>query len=405
MEDEVKNHEEVETTLREIRLEQEQKKKNGFFYKLGRFFSAPFRLIAKLFRAIKSKIRIPVTVKTTIIFTLLFTVALVALDIFIISSVNNELNEMGSFNPEFIRELIIWSIILMIIAVAVVACLGGLASMSMLSPVRKMIKQIDDIEPSDLSKRLDCVDSQDELRTLTDRINAMLDNIEKSFVRQEKFVSDASHELKTPLAVIQGYARLLQRWGKDDKAVLEESVENIARETESMKRIIEQLLTLAKMEKYMLKEEKIMLFDEISAIIDAYAVVNPSRKITLKCPKKLSVKADRYAFDELLRAVVDNAIKYSRNESEVIIKCVQKEEWISVAVVDFGQGIPSEDLPKIFDRFYRVDKARSREKNSSGLGLTIARSLVGMMNGDISVESEVGVGSTFTIRLPAQKKN
>ena len=401
--DKVQDHEEVERTLREIRLEQEQKKKSGFWYKLGRFLGAPIKLIGRFFNYLKSKIRIPVTVKTTMIFTLLFTVALVVLDIFIISSINNQLIVDGHANPEFIADLIIWSIVLIVIAVLVIACLGGLASMSLLSPIRKMIKQIDDIEPSDLSKRLDSVDSQDELRTLTDRINAMLDNIEQSFVRQDKFISDASHELKTPLAVIQGYAHLLQRWGKEDKAVLDESVESIARESENMKRIIDQLLTLAKMEKYMLKEEKIVLFEQISAIIDAYAVVKPNRKIVLVCPKKLAVKADKYSFDELVRAVVDNALKYSPDESEVVINCSAKEESVAICVIDSGRGISQEDLPKIFDRFYRCDKSRNREKNSSGLGLTIARSLVGMMNGSITVESTLGVGSTFTITLPISK--
>ena len=165
MTEDVKNHEEVEETLREIRLEQERKKKNGFWRKVGRFFSAPFRLIGTLYSAVKSKIRIPVTVKTTIIFTILFTLALIALDIFIISSVQNELVAQGVNDTEFISSLTVWSIVLIVIAVTVVACVGGLASMSLLAPVRKMIKQIDDIDPSDLSQRIDCVDSQDELRT------------------------------------------------------------------------------------------------------------------------------------------------------------------------------------------------------------------------------------------------
>ena len=400
MAEEIKNHEEVEQTLREIRLEQEKKKKNGFWRKIGRFFSAPFRLIGMFFSAIKSKIRIPVTVKTTIIFTILFTIALIALDIFIINSVQNELALKGVNDPEFINSLTAWSIVLIAIAVMVVACVGGLASMSLLSPVRKMIKQIDDIEPSDLSKRIDCVDSQDELRTLTEQINKMLDEIEQAFSRQDKFVSDASHELKTPIAVIKGYANLLQRWGKDDKEVLAEGVDNIAREVDNMQHIIEQLLTLAKMEKHILKEEKINLNELISQIIDGYFVVNPNRKITLACPKRLTLKTDKYALNELLRAIIDNAIKYSPQDSEVTVVCKAENGIVSVAITDRGQGISPEDLPKIFDRFYRCDKSRNRESNSSGLGLAVAKLIASVLGGSIEVQSTLAVGSTFTISLP-----
>ncbi|MBR2988956.1 MAG: HAMP domain-containing histidine kinase [Clostridia bacterium] len=400
MTEDVKNHEEVEETLREIRLEQERKKKNGFWRKVGRFFSAPFRLIGTLFSAVKSKIRIPVTVKTTIIFTILFTLALIALDIFIISSVQNELVAQGVNDTEFISSLTVWSIVLIAIAVTVVACVGGLASMSLLAPVRKMIRQIDDIDPSDLSQRIDCVDSQDELRTLTEQINEMLDEIEQAFIRQNKFVSDASHELKTPIAVIKGYANLLQRWGKDDKEILKESVDNIASETDNMQRIIEQLLTLAKMEKHILSEEKFNLFEQITQILDGYAVVNPQRKITLNCPQKLTIKTDKCALNELLRAVIDNAIKYSPEESEVTVTCTSENGVVSMSITDRGQGISPEDLPKIFDRFYRCDKSRGREKNSAGLGLSVAKLLATLLGGDIVVESALGVGSTFTVTIP-----
>ena len=144
-------------------------------------------------------------------------------------SVENRFEELGIADDGYMLVLKITVPLVIVLSVIVVAALGSLASRAMLSPIRKIIKKIDKISADDLSERIDDVDSSDELRELTDRINAMLDNLEQSFDRQKKFVSDASHELKTPIAVIQGYSGLLKRWGKSDPEVLDESIDSIAR--------------------------------------------------------------------------------------------------------------------------------------------------------------------------------
>ena len=248
------------------------------------------------------------------------------------------------------------------------------------------------------------MDSSDELRELTDRINAMLDNLEQSFDRQKKFVSDASHELKTPIAVIQGYSGLLKRWGKSDPEVLDESIDSIAREAENMKRIVEQLLLLARIGRYMLTLEEIDVGGEIKSAIDGYELVCKTHNFSLEADSGVIAIADKNLFTECVRAVADNAIKYSNENTTISFTVHADGGYAVVKIIDSGRGISPADLPHVFDRFYRCDKSRGRDKNSSGLGLTIAKSAVEMMNGTIEAESELGKGSTFTLRFPLKEK-
>ena len=399
------NPEEVEATLDSIRAEQESKKNERrgfgkFLYALG----SPFRALGKAFRAAGRKARLPLGVKTTIIYTSLSALAAVSLILFIILSVRHriETNGLSGADAEFVTSLIISSIIIGIIAVAVVAGLGMVASHVMLAPMRKMIRQIDAIDASDLSKRLDDVDSQDELRELTERINDLLSDVEDSMNRQKKFVSDASHELKTPIAVIRGYSDMLARWGKEDKAVLEESVEAIKREAENMQRIVEQLLFLAKLGKFTLNPTSFDLAAELRAIIDAYSVAGIKNPITYTGLEKCTVNLDKNMVGECVRALTDNAIKYSDPAAPIEIRLNRADGGVKIEVADNGQGIAEKDLPYVFDRFYRCDRARARDGNSTGLGLTITKSIVETMHGKVSVVSSVGKGSTFTVIIPAE---
>lgn len=399
------NPEEVEATLDSIRAEQESKKneRHGF----GKFLYAlgtPFRWLGKCFRAVGRKMRLPLGVKTTIIYTSLSALATVGLILYIILSVWHRLETAGAggVDAEFVASLVIGSVIIAVIAVAVVAGLGMVAGHVMLAPMRKMIRQIDAIDASDLSKRLDDVDSQDELRELTERINNLLSDIEDSFNRQKKFVSDASHELKTPIAVIRGYSDMLTRWGKDDKAVLDESVEAIKREAENMQRIVEQLLFLAKLGKFSLNPTVFDLAAELRALIDAYSVAGVTNPITYAGLEKCVVNLDKNMISECVRALTDNAVKYSDPSAPIEIRLNRTENGLLIDVADNGQGIAEKDLPYVFDRFYRCDRARARDGNSTGLGLTITKSIVETMHGKVSVVSTMGKGSTFTVFIPTE---
>lgn len=397
------NLEEVEATLQQIRGEKQSGGKKNTFRRIIGYVFFPFVLLWRGVKKVASRIRIPITVKTTFIYTLLFTVALVLIDVFIVSSVSDHLESLGLRDDGYIGTLILTSAALILISVAVVSALGSLASKSMLSPIRRMIKRIDKISGDNLSTRLDDVDSQDELRELTERINKMLDNLEQSFDRQKKFVSDASHELKTPIAVIQGYSNLLLRWGKSDPAVLDESLESIAREADNMKRIVEQLLLLAKIGRYMFTPENIELSAELSSVMDGYSLVCKTHKFEFVSNGEIFAKLDRNMFTECVRAVIDNAVKYSDENTAVTVTLKSEDGYAVIKIADCGQGISEADLPHIFDRFYRCDKSRNRDAHSSGLGLTIAKSIVEMMGGTIEAESELKKGSVFTLRFPEKE--
>lgn len=400
------NPEEVEATLDSIREEQERKKnaRRGF-KKFLYAAAAPFRWIKAIFHAIAKRFRMPLGVKTTIIYTLLTVLATVAVSLFIVLSVDHRVSNGGAVDEAFTSSLWVTAAAVSAIAIALVVGLGSVASKVMLAPMRKMIKQIDDIDASDLSQRLDDVDSQDELRELTERINAMLLDIEESFTRQKKFVSDASHELKTPIAVIRGYSDLLARWGKEDKAVLNESVEAIKRESENMQRIVERLLFLAKIGKFALSPAPFDLAASLRKTISAYPVAGVSNPISYEGADSLVVTLDENMLSECVRALVDNAVKYSEPLSPVLVSLKKTDGGVEISVSDRGQGIAEKDLPYIFDRFYRCDKARARDGSSTGLGLTITKSIMETMNGGVSVRSTLGEGTTFTLYAPTEEKD
>lgn len=399
-----KNPEEVEETLEEIRDEKRKDEKpKPLPLRILSYIFYPFVLIYRGICALIKKIHIPITAKITITFTLLFTFAVVLIDVFIVTSVRSYLASMELEDAAYIARLALTSVALIAISVVVVGALGSLVSQAMLSPIRKMIKKIDNISSDDLTTRLDNVDSQDELRELTDRINTMLDRLEQSFDRQKKFVSDASHELKTPISVIQGYSNLLMRWGKDDPEILNEGIESIARESDNMKRIVEQLLLLAKIGRYMFTPERLNIGEELKGITDGYSLVCKTHKFELVSGKGVTVMLDRNMFTEVVRAVVDNAVKYSDEGTTITVTCDEYDGFAEIDISDRGHGISEDDLPHIFDRFYRCDKARNRDMNSSGLGLTIAKSAIEMMGGEISVKSKLGAGSTFTLRFPVEE--
>lgn len=403
---EEKNFEEVEKTLEEIRDEKRRgSEKKKLWKRILACVFFPFTFAWRGIKYVVARIKIPITAKSALIYALLFTLALVLIDIFIVSSVQSYLDSIGVPSGEYMLKLRLTSAALIVISIAVVASVGSLASQYMLSPLRKMIKRIDGISSDDLTKRLDNVDSQDELRELTERINAMLDNLEQSFDRQKKFVSDASHELKTPISVIQGYSNLLMRWGKDDPEILNESIESIAREAENMQRIVEQLLLLAKIGRYMFSTEPVDVDKELSSVMDGYTLVCKTRRFLFSSSGSVVCELDKNMFTECVRAVVDNAIKYSEDDTEIQVSSIKRGGYAEIKISDQGKGISAEDLPHIFDRFYRCDKSRNRDKHSSGLGLTIAKSIVEMMCGTIEAESVPDQGSTFTLRFPLKEGN
>lgn len=278
-----------------------------------------------------------------------------------------------------------------------------LLNKSVFAPIRDITELAATLSGNNLSNRINIAGTKNELKDLAVVINTMLDRIERSYNSQKQFVSDASHELRTPIAVMQGYVNMLKRWGKDDKTVLDEGLNAIAQETESMKDLVENLLFLARHDKktLMMEMEKFDPCDVMMELQKEAAMVTPEDEFLLEPQEHCSIEADRGMVKQVMRILLDNAVKYTPKGGTITMGVTQTEDGCMLTMKDNGPGIPGEELPKIFDRFYRSDKARKAESGGHGLGLSIARIIVMAHGGKIRVRSKVGEGTVFSVMLPA----
>lgn len=276
-----------------------------------------------------------------------------------------------------------------------------------LAPIRDIATMAETLSESNLSNRINIAGTKNELKDLAVVINRMLDRIERSYNSQKQFVSDASHELRTPISVIRGYTDMLKRWGKDDPEVLDEGIAAISQETDGMKDLVESLLFLARHDKKTLMME-ISSFDAaelVREILKEESMVHTDHQFSVQQLDGMTVSADRNMMKQVIRILCDNAVKYSESGSTITLSCTRDHEgYCSLSVKDEGQGISQEDLPKIFDRFYRSDKARKSETGGHGLGLSIARIIVVAHNGKLKVRSKPGCGTVFSVLIPTEKR-
>lgn len=269
----------------------------------------------------------------------------------------------------------------------------------MLKPVKLITKQAQEIGSEHLDKRLDENGADDELKVLAHTFNELFARLEKDFEHEKRFTSDVSHELKTPIAVISGHVDLLMRWGKDDPAVLEESLQVLKRETKSMANLTEQLLELNKAQnaaKTPCEKKPLNLEDFLRSIQDDFRIIEPEAKIKIKNISPKEIMTDVESLKEILRIIIKNGILYNDKETPEIV--INFENGV-LSVSDNGIGIPEEDLPHIFDSFYRVDKSRNRGKGGTGIGLAIAKSVAEKIGAVITAESEAGTGTVMNIKL------
>ncbi|MDD2510698.1 MAG: ATP-binding protein [Syntrophomonas sp.] len=299
------------------------------------------------------------------------------------------------------------SIVFIFLAIIATIIIGSKTSRRMLSPIDNMTRTARSISSGDLTTRLDVVDSHDELKELAETFNEMLDRIQASFEQQNVFVSDASHELRTPIAVIQGYANLLQRWGKEDKAVLEESITAIKSESDYMKELVEKLLFLASTDKKAQKIETnpFSLDELIDEVAKESRLIDAEHTISSECNQCITLNGDRGLIKQALRVFIDNSIKYTPAGGVIKIDCSFKDNKAVIIVEDNGIGIAEEDLPFIFNRFYKCDKARSRDMGGAGLGLSISKWIIEKHKGAIKFESTKDKGTKVIITLPASGTN
>ena len=257
------------------------------------------------------------------------------------------------------------------------------------------------IEQIDIGDRLSTGDK--DLQGLEDAINDLLGRMHAAYRQQAQFVSDASHELRTPIAVIQGYVKMLDRWGKDDEKVLEESIAAIKTETEHMKTLVEQLLFLARGDsgRQQMNPEPMDLSELVQEVLGEYRMIDEAHQWRQGALTSAPVVADPALIKQAARVLVDNAVRYTPAGGSIRLSAGAEggEAWLEIQ--DDGIGIAEEDVPRIFDRFFRADPARARQSGGTGLGLSIARWIVERHNGHFEVVSRPELGTRIRVCLPA----
>ncbi len=291
-----------------------------------------------------------------------------------------------------------------IMGIVAAAFVGRYVSRKMLAPIDSMINEAGKIDSRHLKKRLQVPEPDDELKRLAITINRMLTRVEDAFNQQSRFTADASHELRTPLAVISGYTDLLQRWGKDDKNVLQEGIAAISKQTEYMHKLVENLLFLARGEREKLDVNKAPFQVEplMRELIAEQSALDNGHHYSVEAEPDNTVFGDRTMIKQLLLAVIDNSKKFTPQGGSITLRARQTKDGIELSVADTGIGMEPEQLEHIFERFYRVDKARSRKDGSAGLGLSIASAIADLHGAEISATSSPNEGTRITVLIPHQ---
>ena len=295
-----------------------------------------------------------------------------------------------------------------VLLVLLLASAGGyfLARKS-LAPVASMNSQTQRISAENLSARLDVTNPRDELGHLATTINDLLTRLENAFKEQQRFIADASHELRTPLAVLRGETEVAL--GKERTIEeYQQSLSLIQDEAERLSRIVEDLFILARQPintRAALNKERVSLNEAVRDCARAAQVLAFRKGVRLKLENdspSIALNGDEDLIKRMLLNLLDNAVKYTPAGGEISLALVRQNGNAEIVVRDTGIGIPAEAQPRVFDSFYRVDKARARTMGGAGLGLSIAQWIVEVHGGSINLASTPGHGSTFTIVLPTQ---
>ncbi len=272
--------------------------------------------------------------------------------------------------------------------------------------LKSIAQAIEKIDAQKLDHQLSVSNSSTEYAQLTEAINDMLIRINQTVASQTQFVSDASHELRTPISIIQGYINLLDRWGKEDPATLQESIDAIKNETENMKTLVENLLFLARgdSDHIQLSLESIDTQFLLEEVIKETQFIDPERNIQLFCDASVQLVADRQLIKQALRILLDNAMKYSDRTFPITIRCNIVDQHFICSISDQGIGISPENIERVFDRFYRDEQARTTKTKGSGLGLSIAKWIVEKHQGTIEIVSRKDIGTKVILNMPILKR-
>lgn len=288
-------------------------------------------------------------------------------------------------------------------ALFITALISFLFSNQITKPIRRLSSKMNQIKRDGFQNKLQVSTSYNEMDDMIDTFNEMMSQLESSFDQQKQFVEDASHELRTPLQIVNGHLNLIQRWGKNNPEILEESLTISLEEMNRINKLVEELLLLSK-DSNLLETKQTETIDinaEIQGRIHSLQQLKDDFTFEYHSThEQIKLNFNRFHFEQILLIFLDNAMKYDQVNKHIVIRTSLKNKLVQIEIIDNGEGIPKADIPNIFDRFYRVDKSRARSKGGNGLGLSIAKKLIESYKGQVKIESEVDQFTKVVIQFP-----
>ena len=305
----------------------------------------------------------------------------------------------------FINQILLGLSIALPIVLALSAAGGLFLASRALAPVAAITHTAEQISAADLSQRLELDLPDDEIGHLAHTFNAMLDRLERAFERERQLTADVSHELRTPLGMLKTQLSLARSRPRDAAALLE-MMHDMEGDVDRMTRLIEQMLTLARVEQRGVTAFAPFALDRLVCDMVAQLQAKAGEKtidLDVAIPPQIDwqIRGDAEKLQQVFLNLIDNAIKYTPSGGTITVEAHRQWQTVLVAVADTGPGIPPEHLPHVFERFYRADSARARATGGFGLGLAISEAIVKAHHGLIEVTSTPGLGTTFTVSLPA----
>jgi heavy metal sensor kinase len=305
---------------------------------------------------------------------------------------------------ESVLHGLILTLLLGLPVVVVVAIGGGYLMMQRaLRPVDEITRTARLITSRNLSERLPVLDTGDEIERLSVSLNDMIVRLDESFQHVSRFSADASHELRTPLTILHGELEAIVQQ-KDLTPETREAVGSALEETRRLTKIVESLLAISRLDagEVLMERERLDFADLAVTTADQMRLLAEDKGITLRCDtkKRVELEGNRTRLKQVVVNLLDNAIKYTPEKGSVNVRVSATNDKAVLEIEDTGVGIPMEALPHVFERFYRVDKARSRQMGGTGLGLSIVKSICAAHGGRVEVESTEGKGSRFRVELP-----
>jgi two-component system, OmpR family, sensor kinase len=313
------------------------------------------------------------------------------------------------------RQLVLNLAVVSAVVLGALLAIGWLVIRRELRPLERVTATADKISAGDLGQRVGDLREGAEVGRLAHAFDAMLDQIQAAFAQQQQalaaqarsegqlrqFVADASHELRTPLTALRGYADLYLAGGLPDDAAVEQAMRRIGTESRRMAELVEDLLLLARLDQGRpLERERVELSALVADALDDARAVEPSRPITARIEPEISITGDEHRLRQVVGNLLANVRVHTPPDAPVELTLARADGRVVLSVTDHGPGIDPAHAERIFDRFYRVDSGRSRDRGGSGLGLAIAAAIVSAHGGTIGHAPTPGGGATFTVRLP-----